>query len=239
MASIPLNFYDLVETFPQPGCALCRMIEHDVERFLDSQMYEYVNTPDTHFAMRDSRGLCATHSAQLIDYGAQVLGIAILDASVLGEVMKLVDQHSSRKPGNARWWSRSASPGSALADVLEPTRSCMACDKLEQATRLHIHTFVTYLADPRIQDAFRASSGLCLPHYQMALRESTTPALTETLTTIQMNRWEKLKAELDLFADKYDIRRADIAMGAEGDSWRRALALISGSPRLFGLRGGR
>ena len=80
MASVPLNYYDFLETFPKAGCAICTLCEKDVARYIDAHLYEYANTPPTHAAFRASRGLCAVHSAQMVEYGASVLGIAILEA---------------------------------------------------------------------------------------------------------------------------------------------------------------
>ena len=85
----PLNYYDFLQYFAQPGCLVCNLVERDVAKYLDSLMYEYVNAPITHEAMRASRGLCAQHNSQLADYGASVLGISILQSVILDEVLKI------------------------------------------------------------------------------------------------------------------------------------------------------
>ena len=85
----PLNYYDFLQYFAQPGCLVCNLIERDVHRYLDSLMYEYVNAPMTHEAMRASRGLCGQHSSQLVDYGASVLGISILESAILDEILTI------------------------------------------------------------------------------------------------------------------------------------------------------
>jgi hypothetical protein len=233
----PFNYYDLVECFAEPGCAICNLCQRDVNRFIDSHLYEYVNTPETHAAMRASRWLCAIHSAQLVNYGASVLGIAILEAAVLDELLKI----SAQTPTGAgarltRILSRGSNGNAELAENLEPERQCLACEVLHRAEASHLRALVSHLDDPRLEAAYRESQGLCLPHFRTALRLAPGAGVTDMLVTIQSRHWQKLKAQLETFADKYDVNHADQAMGAEGDSWHRALNLLAGHPQILGLR---
>lgn len=230
MASVPLNYYDLLESLPKRGCAICSLCERDVNRFLDSHLYEYVNAPDTHIAMRASRFMCNQHTHQLVDYGASVLGVAILESSVIWELLRIAEVP------NGGAFARLRGNNNSTADRLEPTASCMACDVLMRAEKDHIRVLAEYIMDARMLEAYRASSGLCLPHFRLALRSAPGAAQQERLMETQMAIWRDLKAELDLFASKYDINHAGEPMGAEGDSWKRALEMLAGRKGVFGLR---
>lgn len=220
----PFNYYDLIETFAQPGCAICNLCQRDVHRYIDSHLYEYVNTPDTHTAMRASRGFCAFHSAQLVEYGASVLGIAILQAAILDELLQITVQAASHK--RSRLLNRSVDN---LSDRLEPERSCLACEALRRAEKLHLRALADHIHEAPLQEAYRASEGLCLPHFRALLRATADSTQQAIMLSIQTDLWRKLKRELESFAHKYDINHADEAMGAEGDSWRRALSLVFGT----------
>lgn len=226
----PFNYYDLIEAFREGGCAVCRMVDRDARRFLDSLLYEYVNTPDTHAAMRAGRGLCAEHSGQLVEYGASVLGIAILHAAVLDELLKV----TAAAPVKGGWGRRGG--GAALADKLEPVGVCMACQSLQRSENQHTGALARHIEEPALLQAYRASEGLCLPHFRAVLRAAPDAGRADSLVTIQTDMWRKLKAELDTFADKYDSNHAENVMGAEGDSWRRATRLVAGLRSVFGLR---
>jgi hypothetical protein len=235
MANRPLNFYDLVETLPQSGCVICTLVERDTAHFLDSQLYEYVNESETHAALRASRGLCAVHSAQLVDYGAQVLGIAILHAAILDELLKqaaaprIISSRLGLLRGNEE----------TVAGRLEPSGRCMACEAMERAEQRHIQTLAGYIHEAKMKAAFEQSEGLCLPHFRLALEAAPDASRHDLLLQIQLEKWRSLKAELEMFVEKYDINHADRSMGAEADSWRRALRLVSGAARIFGVRRGR
>lgn len=230
----PLNYYDFLQYFAEPGCLICNLVERDVAKYLDSLMYEYVNAPMTHEAMRASRGLCAQHNGQLVDYGASVLGIAILQSAILDEVLKISGGTSggsalSRLRGSLR-------KGAGLADNLEPVAPCSACEALLKAEQLHVDALAFHIDDADLANAFRGSNGLCLPHFRLALRAAPGAAHVEALLMMQTAIWGNLKGELDEFARKYDFNHADEDMGAEGDSWRRALGFVAGAARVFGLR---
>ncbi len=236
----PFSYFDLIETFPTGGCAVCKLTARDVEQFIDSQLYEYVNTPDTHAAMRASRGLCAEHSAHLMNYGASVLGIALLHSGIVNELLKITDASPLLSGGSAfaRLRGDIRKSATALADKLMPSAPCAACEVLERSEAGHIRALVDHLDDTRLDAAFRTSDGLCLPHFRAALRLASSPANLEKLVSIQETIWEELKNQLDAFALKYDINHADLTMGKEGDSWRRALRLVAGERDVFGLRRG-
>lgn len=233
MNELPMNFHSLVETFTTRGCAVCNLVERDVNRFLDSHLYEYVNTPETHAAVRSSRGLCATHSAHLVEFGASVLGITILHAAILDELVKTAAEPSR---AGAVFERLRGSTGSSLANRLEPTGQCMACAALERAENQHTTTIAEYINEPPMNEAYAASDGLCLPHFRTVLRAASDNKRVDMLTRLQTPKWQALKAELNLLAKKYDANHNDEAVGEEADSWRRALTMVSGKGDVFGVR---
>ncbi len=232
MTELPMNFHRLIESFPEPGCVVCNLTERDVNRFLDSHLYEYVNTPETHAAIRASRGLCATHSGHLVEFGASVLGITILHAVIMDELLKTTE---SGRTASAFERLRGSS-GSSLANRLEPTGECMACQALERAESQHVNSIADHINEKEMVDAYAASNGLCLPHFRQVLRAAPNSKTADILTKIQLPKWRALKAELDMLSDKYDVNHNDEAVGAEADSWRRALIMVSGNRDVFGVR---
>ncbi len=229
----PLGFFDLIETFPEPGCAICKLLLRDVHQFLDNLMYEFVNERETHAAFRAARGLCNEHSWQASRIKGTSLGLAILYRATVDEVLKIVQQAEPPGPSPlARW--RGAG-GEIIAKRLDPAGTCPACDALLEAEARYLQIFSQYFA--RLEDVYRMSSGLCLPHFQQALREMRDPAHLRKVIAIQLDVWTRLKAELEEFADKNDYQRMHETMGAEGDSWQRAIGQMAGEKGIFGIRG--
>ncbi len=234
-----MSYFDLIEEFPKPGCVVCNLLLRDVDRFLDSLLYERVNEPDTHRAFRASRGLCEEHGWQLMRYRGGSTGIAILYQAALDEVLKIVDETipapasptglSRFLPGNGDL------SGSLLADRLQARGSCMACALMAGSEAGYVRLLAEKIGDSRLQDVYRASDGLCLPHFRQVLRQVRNPDHLRQLVSLQITIWEKLKAELMEFIDKNDHRRIREALGPEGDSWQRAIARMAGEKGVFGV----
>jgi hypothetical protein len=169
----------------------------------------------------------------LADYPAGVLGVAILHQAVLDELLTLTAAPARANGGLSRWMG-GGTP--TLAERLEPTATCFVCDALERVEALHIRALVDHILEPALAEAYRASRGLCLPHFRQSLRAAPSTAAHDRLTALQADIWRALKAELDAFTLKYDVNHADQAMGAEADSWRRATEALGGDPFVLGLR---
>jgi hypothetical protein len=237
--STPLNYYDLVETFTTPGCAVCHLVLRDVDRHLDSLLYEYVNDPDTHRAFRNARGLCNTHGWQLIGYMGASLGTTILYRATVVEVLKIIDRtplDTITSSGLARLLGTNAeSSSAALADSLEPTSQCPVCAFLVNVEGSYLNTFMQHISDTQLQKVFEASDGLCLPHFRQALRTTAELASIKFIVETQRAIWTRLKGELEEFQAKSGQDRRHEPMGSEGDSWRRAIGRMSGESGVFSL----
>lgn len=231
----PLGYYDLVEIFPQPGCSICHLVQQAVDHRIDSLLYEYVNDLDTHAAVRAGRGLCNEHAAQLSDHKGYIVGIAILYHASLDEVLKILDR-TPAQPASRSGPLRRKGPGeSTLADALESTGPCPACETLIEAEDRYLEVFADYLSDPRFVEKFRRSEGLCLPHFRSLLRYVHKRDDLQTLLDVQRPIWEGLRGELDIFIEKMDHNKR-APLGDERDSPWRAIRGLAGGHGLFKLR---
>ena len=236
----PLAYFDLIETFATPGCAVCNLVLRDVDQFLDLLLYEYVNERDTHRTFRASRGLCNEHSWQLLRYSGSSLGIAILSRAVIDELLKTLDSVPTT-PVPASGLARPSWRSKTRHDIARRSpRTNRTMPRLPGARRTSeqrfLQTLSTYLADDKMAEAYRDSAGLCLAHFQALLRHPNASAHLELIITIQRAIWSRLKSDLEEFADKSSHERMHEAMGPEADSWQRALATIAGQKGVFGLR---
>jgi hypothetical protein len=235
----PVTYFDLIDLFPQPSCAVCNLLRRNVDRSLDALLYEYVSDPDTHRAFRQRRGLCNEHSWQLLRQTGNALGIAILYEAAVDEVLKTIEQIPlgiGPQSGLGRMLGAVGKPNtSSLADRLEPVGKCPICSQLVASETQYIQVFCQYLGDDRLKEAYQASDGLCLPHFRQALRCVPDARRAQILLTIQITIWKKLQAQLQEFRDKNDHRRIKEKMGEEGNSWRRAVGRLAGEEGVFGL----
>lgn len=231
--SVPLSYYELVEQFPKGGCVLCHLLARDGERFLGALLYEYVMEYDVQQAFRASRGLCNGHGWQMTQHG-NALGVAILHKAALDEVLDIVQKASASLEGNGRFsrglLSPMVKPQNMLAGALANTSPCAVCAHQAENLGRYLRVFGDSLEDERFHQAFARSDGLCLAHFRTLLDSLSDTERARRLVETQTDIWRSLQGELAEFIRKSDFQHVNEKMGAEGDSWRRAIARLSGEP---------
>lgn len=220
-------YYDLIDACASDGCPMCRLLRRDVSRLLSSILYEYSTDRTMQGRFRASRGLCAEHGTQLLE-SDNALAIAVLYEQSLHELLELLGRGAPTEQGRRGFGRLFASgAGSGIADALEPTQTCIACETRAANEAMLVRAFMDDLRDEKLLAAFRGSSGLCAAHLRLALRQADSATLP-LLTGIQHSIWTRLRAELNEFMRKNDFNHKDEAMGSEADSWQRAVRIVSG-----------
>mgnify|MGYP001166056449 CR=1 FL=1 len=219
------GYYDLIEVFSESGCAVCRLVKRDVQRHLDAILYEHVTDPRIHKRFRASRGLCAEHGQMFIQPGG-VLGVATLYEAVVDELIKSAQSATDLSP--TRGLSRLLGKNSPVSDALSPAQMCIACETEADSEIRYADILGEHIREEKLSSAYRGSEGLCVSHFRQAVTNAKSAENAKLLTAIQVEIWGKLRDELGEFRRKYDFQHVDEAMGAEGDSWLRAVRLVGG-----------
>ncbi|MBN8635872.1 MAG: hypothetical protein J0M07_11160 [Anaerolineae bacterium] len=228
----PQTYVDLLDRFGRRGCVVCGLLHSAENHYIDSLLYEYSNDPGVHDKFRHGRGLCNHHSWMLTHHHGYALGVSILFEAVLDEVLDLLDSENATVPISrletaVGGWLGGKGP-TKLADKLEPETPCLACVSLCTSENQYVETLATYWNDTALQRAYQQSSGLCLPHFRDVLRRIADPKDRAYLVEVQRAKWEALKGELNQFQLKSAFNYVGEPLGAEADSWRRAVASMTG-----------
>jgi len=228
-APTPFGYFDLLEALPEPGCAVCRLLDHDVDRFLDTLLFEFPVDPLMQNNFRDSRGLCHEHSWRLPTYN-NALATAILYNAVLDEMLQVSAQTTPAEKPTPLARLRGGATNSALADALAPSKPCPACVVGSDAEKRYLQVLGEMIGEKRLRDAFRASDGLCLPHFRGTLLAMRDPENARLITAMQREKWTALKGELEMLLHKMDAHYHQ-QIGDEATSWLRAIGKIAGEKR--------
>ena len=229
--------YKLLEACREPGCPVCRLEQQAVERYLDSQFYENVNSTSWRNHLRASHGFCHEHawlgvSKRLGD----ALGFTILYHDVVKNLLPSLSD-DGRVPRATR--GRRTVLGQAseslrkrverLLTSLAPRKRCPACEFRDDISRDLLTALVEELPGAGMKEALLASEGLCLPHLKLTLGHVRDDSAYETLLSIHRAKLEHLKEELAEFIRKNDYQVIQEGFGKEGDAWLRAIGMIVGS----------
>jgi hypothetical protein len=213
--------------------------QQGVERYLDNQFYENVNSPRWRDHLRASLGFCHEHAWLAVDKRlGDPLGFTIVYHDIVNGVLNRLDD--GRSPGRRprRWASvltQIPEPVRRLIEktlaALRPRKHCPACEHRDELSLNTLATLVQELRTSEMMEALQASEGLCLPHLRLALEHVREASDVELLLSIQRARLNALKAEMAEFIRKSDYQVIQEGFGREGDAWLRAIRMMQGDRR--------
>jgi hypothetical protein len=231
--------HDLLELLPAEGCPVCALVGRAVARHLVAYAAEGVNDLDVRARLRASRGYCTRHAHQFWEEVRYRLGVAMIYQDV---VINLIRALEAADPTAASALERlmtslGAPRARAAADAaaLAPQAACPACDAAADAKRRVTAALLRELREPAVAAAYRASDGLCLPHFRRALAEARHDEQITALVQTQLAAWRALHAGLSEYIRLQDYRFRDQPRGDEQRAPGRAIAAIAGAQ---GSRGG-
>jgi hypothetical protein len=215
------TYFKLLEAMPMPGCAVCRLANVALHQYVDDLFSEHLWVMERRAEMRLGRGVCPAH-APLMDEFGRVLGLAVLHHDILGHALDDVDS-AMRTPLGKRALIRS------VANAVKPQQECLFCRYADEQAEFAVRTLIAEWHDQRLHAAFSQSSGLCLPHFEMALRmrDASEDNLAD-LIEVERAILGRLEDDLAEFIRKSNLAYAHEAKGREADAPRQALAVVSG-----------
>jgi hypothetical protein len=214
--------FNFLEACREAGCPICRLEQQSVERYLDHQFYENVNSPKWREGLRASLGFCHEHAWLGVNQRlGDALGYSIIYRDLVNSILNQLAEDS----GPAR--NKSAS---ALA-ALTPRKRCPVCEKRDHTTHMYLSVLVEEMKSPETIQALRTSEGLCLSHLRQTLERIKDSSTSEKLLDIHREKLASLTTELEEFIRKNDYQAFKEGFGKEGDAWLRAIAMIVGNKK--------
>lgn len=219
---------DLIAACRAAGCPICVLTQPAIDRYLDTMLNDATDDVDVELRFVASRGLCQRHAARLMARSDRAVSIAQLHRAVIDNVLSSIKgeaeviNHALRRkwPGTKRQ--------RFLAAMLNLHRECPVCEQQAAIEHMALSELGKCLFELEFVEAFEESSGLCLPHFRQALMVMPDEASAYRLIELQREHFARLRNQLAEFIRKNADRFNGEGLGAEGDSWRRAIGIVSG-----------
>jgi hypothetical protein len=212
------TIYDLRIACSKPGCPVCTVTQRSTAKYIEGLLNECILDPEIREKLTDSLGLCYQHTWLSVEIKlTDALGHAILQHSLVNSSLRKLEAGGGH-------------PGKQLAKELEPRKECPACKIDAETLERVVDSLAAGLKDPGFIADFQNAGALCLPHLRAALPKLDSHRM-ELVLAHQKERMSSLRDELAEFIRKNDYRFRDEAIGAEGDSYKRAADLVQGKHR--------
>jgi hypothetical protein len=218
-------YFDLLEALAAETCPVCQLGLSAVDRYIKAINYESAGDHVMRGQLRAAFGFCNVH-AYLWLRNAHLLGTASIYVDVVthsrNALRTLAFQPATLLDSVTGLLGRPSPHGNA-ADSLAPHALCLICQHLSETEAMLIRTLLAVLLDPPFQNAYRTSSGLCLPHLRLALGQSNDEATFAFLRDHAVAREERLLAQLREIVRRHDYRYMDEPVGEERGAAERAI----------------
>lgn len=231
-----MTYHHLLEAFEGArSCGLCTLEQRAMSRYFESILYESVTDPAVRADLRRAHGYCTTHALYLVGLRS-AFDTALLYQDEIGDLIDVLGGLGDSPPAGTKSGRshKEELPGEWLRHS-----HCPAC-RIQKETRQHyLEAFAEALEEQRMRRAFSSSSGMCLPHLRLFLKERLKGDVRRLVLDREKESLAGLQNELKELCRKFDYRFSKEQVGEERDSWRRAVLLINGSPLSFpdGLNG--
>lgn len=224
------TYFELLDGLKEPGCVACLLVDRAVRQRIDVFFYEQLNVIERRAEIREARGFCSFHGSMVPGHGRMV-GAAVVYQDVLNATLRELNAALPRRGTSlgARLGAIVRLAAKSARDAVRPRRACVLCDYEREQETMCLHTLAREMKDKAMHDAFKASSGVCLPHFSMVLGLGDVAA--ESLAAfieIERDHLEKLKSDVDEYVHKSNGSYAFDAMGPEADAPLRATRMVSG-----------
>lgn len=234
-------YYNLLDEFKSPGCAVCKIGRKAVHGWLKSVAYEMVNDPGVRDKLRDAVGFCNQHAYEWLEQRT-VLGTAIIYKDVLSHVSQELRGMSYQNRGTmlsgvASLLSGGRSGGKPYQDrgLLKHKGTCPACVAQQVAEQQATETLLGNLAEDSFRQVWENSSALCLPHLSIALEAAPGEGVFDQLIQSALRSHEEMSAQLQEIIRKHDYRFSDEPTGEERGAATRAVRYVVGECGARGL----
>lgn len=218
------------------GCPICHVGHGAGHLYLDGLLWESVNDPEFRTEILAALGFCDRHYRQLMDFGGERLGVAIIQRAVMQEAVRHLEgrptpvRRSFIQRLQDRFQRGSVDVKSTEGSI--PLAPCPACRHESEVEERAIEGLLTYLVGD-LDAPLQQVGGLCWPHLQRTLRLCEDERSRVLLTEMHHRLWSQTIEDLGQFIRKLDHRfREGIPTEATRWSVERSIAIIAGEDSL-------
>lgn len=229
------SHFELLEELQKPGCAVCALVIKDSRRYLDHLLYESVLDLPMRMEFMESFGFCNWHTWQLPslpEICSPSTGYSIFASDLLRKFDHLAHAFRGEAPRKRTLKSFLRKAPQRLLSQIKG-RSCPACRHVAQFQEYHLKELADALQDQEFLDAYKASRGICLPHFFLLQENFSTHPSFPPLLDLQIAKSRSLRNTLEEFSRKQDYRFRDEITPEETRAWKVALEFITGKRGVF------
>lgn len=202
-------------------CPLCVLRGEDEVRNLYGLLHEGLSNAPYLERLSRAGGFCRDHAWALQRLEERDWHDGLTNASFERPLLAEAIEQIERLPMTAKAVRRARQDR-----TLAP---CPACQARAQMEQIRAATFAEAMQDPELAGlSAQRKLGLCMPHFRLVWNQKMPDETRRFLAETQRRQLRGLLVELDQYLRKHHWHVKEIPLPEEAESWRRAVAMLSG-----------
>lgn len=202
-------------------CPLCMLRGEDEIRSLYSLLHEGLSNASYLERLSRAGGFCPEHAWALQRLEERDWHDGLTNASFERPLLADAIEQVERLPMTARAVRR------ARRDL--KVAPCPACEGRARMEEIRASNLAEALQDQELAELYvQRKLGLCMPHFRMVWFEEMPEEIRRLLADTQRRQLQGLLRELDQYLRKHHWHVKETPLPDEAESWRRAVAMLSG-----------
>lgn len=229
------SYFELLEVLGEAGCPICRLVIKDSRSYLDHLLYELVLDVPTRMELLDSFGFCSWHAWQIPALPAICspdTGVSIFASDLLRKFDHLARAIRDKIPEKRTLKSLFRKVSQRFLPHIKE-RQCPACRHVVQFQYYRLKELADSIQDEEFLNAYKASPGICLPHFFLLQENCSTHPNFPLLLDLQLAKSKSLRDILEEFIRKQGHRVRHQITQEESRAWKVATEFLVGKPGVF------
>ena len=202
-------------------CPLCMLRGEDEVRGLSSLLHEGLSNAPYLERLSQAGGFCSEHAWALQRLEERDWHDGLTNASFERPLLADAIEQVGRLPMTTRAVRRARRKSTATP--------CPACEGRARMEEIRASNLAEALQDQEFAELYaQRKLGVCMPHFRMVWVEEMPDEVRRFLAETQRRQLQRLLGELDQYLRKHHCHVKETPLPDEAESWRRAVAMLSG-----------
>ena len=202
-------YTELLETFSKEECAICKLLEISVLKYLENLLHEFTMDPTSRREIREAFGYCRKHTGQIIDVTKNTN--QRLSASIVAE-----DLANSFLKHSKKLLRSGIQAGTGMFKI---RKSCPICKYYSKHEKMYVSEFAKGTAKEEFLEKFEEKPGVCIEHLIMVSKSVKDRTALKRILKPQIKEIEETSLDLNNFIMKFDHKSSERITDSEASAW--------------------
>lgn len=205
-----LPYFAVESALEYNDCPVCFLVIKSIESYFDSLLYENINDISFRTRFRKHNGFCNFHSYKFLNYNDS-LAVALTYKDLLIQNINRYNKINNRFSKKTK------------------QKKCMICDMAKDSEKRYLSEIYAYLEDEEFKNKFLKSKGLCMPHYDLFIKDFKS--VPKWFNDFNKSNYKIFLQQTETFIESLNFdesKKPIVLTNEEKTIWKKIVKTVSG-----------